>query len=97
MLRNPLGQPLIYIQDASKVSLSSLSSQELWERSGRLKEGSEVGLRERFSCVGDWLIAVCRCLSLKIEKGLAFCLLPHMKKRLLHLSEVLLNLTRNFL
>ncbi|KAL1885588.1 hypothetical protein Plec18167_001083 [Paecilomyces lecythidis] len=27
---------------ASKVSLSSISSQELWERSGRLKEGSEV-------------------------------------------------------
>lgn len=27
---------------ASKVSLSSLSSQELWEQSGRLKEGSEV-------------------------------------------------------
>ncbi|KAF4160266.1 hypothetical protein CNMCM6936_004007 [Aspergillus lentulus] len=27
---------------ASKVSLSSISSQELWEQSGRLKEGSEV-------------------------------------------------------
>jgi len=27
---------------ASKVSLSSISSQELWERSGRLTEGSEV-------------------------------------------------------
>lgn len=27
---------------ASKVSLSSISSQELWERSGRLGEGSEV-------------------------------------------------------
>lgn len=27
---------------ASKVSLSSLSAQELWEQSGRLKEGSEV-------------------------------------------------------
>ncbi|KAF9889230.1 hypothetical protein FE257_007543 [Aspergillus nanangensis] len=27
---------------ASKVSLSSISSQELWEHSGRLKEGSEV-------------------------------------------------------
>ncbi|KKA22449.1 Proline--tRNA ligase [Rasamsonia emersonii CBS 393.64] len=27
---------------ASKLSLSSLSSQELWERTGRLKEGSEV-------------------------------------------------------
>lgn len=27
---------------ASKVSLSSLSSEELWEQSGRLKEGSEV-------------------------------------------------------
>ena len=27
---------------ASKMSLSSLSSQELWERSGRLKSGSEV-------------------------------------------------------
>jgi prolyl-tRNA synthetase len=27
---------------ASKVSLSSLSSQELWEKTGRLKGGSEV-------------------------------------------------------
>lgn len=27
---------------ASKVSLSSISSQELWEKSGRLTEGSEV-------------------------------------------------------
>lgn len=27
---------------ASKVSLSSISSQELWEQSGRLKESSEV-------------------------------------------------------
>ncbi|OJI90771.1 hypothetical protein ASPTUDRAFT_37553 [Aspergillus tubingensis CBS 134.48] len=27
---------------ASKVSLSSLSAQELWEQSGRLKEGSEI-------------------------------------------------------
>lgn len=29
-------------QGASEVSLSSISSQELWERSGRLTEGSEV-------------------------------------------------------
>jgi prolyl-tRNA synthetase len=34
-----------YLQiGASKVSLSSMSSQELWEKSGRLTEGSdEVG------------------------------------------------------
>lgn len=28
---------------ASKVSLSSISSQELWGQSGRLTDGSEVG------------------------------------------------------
>lgn len=30
------------LSGASKVSLSSISSQELWEQSGRLTEGSEV-------------------------------------------------------
>lgn len=31
-----------FVSGASKVSLSSLSSQELWEKTGRLKSGSEV-------------------------------------------------------
>lgn len=39
------------VPGASKVSLSSISSQELWEQSGRLKEGSEVNLVHLYSIV----------------------------------------------
>jgi DNA-binding IclR family transcriptional regulator len=60
----------LYCTGASKVSLSSLSSQELWEQSGRLTEGSEVGqCLSEIPTVTDFQFS---CLNSKIEKKLHF-------------------------
>lgn len=73
-----------FIQGASKVSLSSLSSQELWERTGRLKGGSEVCATHTCSVSKSNIHVSCRFSSSMIEKNLASYLHLRTKKRSLH-------------
>lgn len=60
---------------ASKVSLSSISSQELWEQSGRLTEGSdEVGLL--FDLLWINLLTLPKVFRFEDRKGARFILAP---------------------